>query len=98
MLIGDVAKAAQCKRPTLDRYVRAGLIPCSEDGESGYRIFTEEAITRVAMIKTLTKRPFRLDLEEIKDVFKKVPLSDLNAKRNTSVKALQRYLLDKDLL
>jgi DNA-binding transcriptional MerR regulator len=98
MLIGEILKATKCKRPTFDRYARLGLMPYSENQENGYREFDDEAVSRVQLIRVLMNRPFRLDLNDIKKIFEKVPIATLTKRMDASKRSLQQFLLDKDLL
>lgn len=97
MLIGELFNKTKCKKQTLDRYIRLDLIPCGEN-DNGYRTFDDEAVHRVELIKALTKRPFKRDLEEIKEIFKKVPITELMTKKKDSNKKLLQFLNERDLL
>jgi DNA-binding transcriptional MerR regulator len=98
MLFGELLKRTACKRSTLDRYVRLDLIPYAQNLENNYRKFPEEAINRVELIRLLTKRPFRLDLEEIRNIFQKVPIVELVAKKEVSIQHLLQFLNENNLL
>ena len=97
MLLGELSKKTKCNSKTLDRYVRFGLVTHSI-GENGYRDFGAEAVTQVELIQVLRKKPFRKNIEDIKVVFDRIPLSTLERLGKGSLKQLQRFLLDKDLL
>jgi len=98
MLIGELAKKTKTKRPTLDRYVRLGLIPHEVNPENEYREFNGEAIKRVGLIRVLRKRPFRRRLEEIKEIFEKIPILKLEEKIKQSNEEALRLLSMNDLL
>jgi DNA-binding transcriptional MerR regulator len=98
MLLNELAGKTQCKRQTLDRYVRFGLIPFNEGPGNGYRHFDDQAIERVELIRTLTKKPFKRDLEEISFIFQKAPIAELMAKLRMSEIQLFSYLVENKLL
>jgi DNA-binding transcriptional MerR regulator len=98
MQIGKLAKKTQTGRATLDRYARMGLIPCIENSKNGYRDFSEEVIDRLQLIHDLRKKPFRLDLEEIKQIFGAVPLDELQSKRRVSKQTLLLHLITLGLM
>ncbi len=98
MLFWQLLKETKCTRPTLDRYVRLGLIPFVENPSNGFRKFPKEAIDRVELIRTLTKRPFKRDLEEIRNIFQRVPIPQLVAEKEISISHLLQFLNENNLL
>jgi DNA-binding transcriptional MerR regulator len=97
MLLGELRKKTKCTRQSLDRYAQLGLIPFTEN-DHGYRIFNKEAIDRVDLIRALTKRPFKRDLKEIKEIFEKVSIAQLVERKKDSNKKLLHFLNEHDLL
>lgn len=97
MRIGDLARETGSGRATLDRYAQFGLVPFVEDVRNGYREFSEEAVLRVQLIQDLKRRPFRYGLDEIRRIFDKVPLAELDRRRVASKKDLLLYLIEVGL-
>ncbi|MBI3327802.1 MAG: MerR family transcriptional regulator [Nitrospinae bacterium] len=75
MTLNDLAKRTNLATSTLHRYVRLGLIPQQRSGRFGYRLFDEEAIAYVEIIRTLTRRG--KSLAEIRGILQRVPISEL---------------------
>ena len=51
LTIGKVAERAQVSADSIRFYEREGLIRPAAKSESGYRLYTEEAIRRIEFIK-----------------------------------------------
>lgn len=64
--VGDVARQLSLNPQTLYFYERIGLIPPPQRTESGYRLFSEQDIERLAFITRA--KSLGLSLEEIKDI------------------------------
>ena len=60
LTIGKVAERAQVSADSIRFYEREGLIRPARKSESGYRLYTEEAIRRIAFIKQAQECGFSL--------------------------------------
>jgi len=67
MQIGTAAKKADISRQSLQYYVMVGLIEPTETSETGRRLFDEEAVTRIKLIKKLNQSGY--PLRAIRDLF-----------------------------
>ncbi len=66
LTIGKVAERAQVSADSIRFYEREGLIRPAKKSESGYRLYTEEAIRRVEFIKQAQECGFSLaDIREL---------------------------------
>lgn len=66
LTIGKVAERAQVTADSIRFYEREGLIRPAGKSESGYRLYTEEAIRRIAFIKQAQECGFSLaDIREL---------------------------------
>jgi DNA-binding transcriptional MerR regulator len=75
---GEAARRAQVSVQTLRYYERRGLLKRPARAASNYRLYTEEAVSRVRFIKRAQRLGF--DLEAIRD------LLALRAARSTSAR------------
>lgn len=64
--IGQLAKEANVKVETVRYYERRGLLPDPPRRESGYRIYSENDVTRIQFIKHAQKLGFTLN--EVSDL------------------------------
>jgi DNA-binding transcriptional MerR regulator len=98
--IGDIAKRTQLSRATVDRYERLRLIePASEDTSSlKARYFDESTVKRIDLIKKLQKKPFRLLLEDVKNLFDNISIEVLVDLSLKSDKEMFNYLSDNKFL
>jgi len=66
LTIGKVAERAQVSADSIRYYEREGLIRPAMKSESGYRLYTEEAIRRIEFIKQAQQCGFSLaDIREL---------------------------------
>ncbi|MEW9701083.1 MerR family transcriptional regulator [Paenibacillus sp. SI8] len=75
-LRGQVAKMADVHTETLRYYEHHGLIPAPTRSESGYRLYQEEVLTRLAFIKNAKFCGFTL--KEIKKALHKSETSSIS--------------------
>ncbi len=61
MKIGQVAREAGVSIDTVRFYERRGVLPAPERKPSGYRMFTETAVQRIRMARSLQSLGFTLD-------------------------------------
>src|SRR6266487_5982261 len=61
MKIGQVAREAGVSIDTVRFYERRGVLPAPERRPSGYRMFTETAVPRIRMARSLQSLGFTLD-------------------------------------
>lgn len=69
LTIGKVAERAQVTADSIRFYEREGLIKPAQKSESGYRLYTEEAIRRIGFIKHAQQCGFSLgEIRELLDL------------------------------
>lgn len=69
LTIGKVAERAQVTADSIRYYEREGLITPAKKTESGYRLYTEEAIRRIGFIKHAQQCGFSLtEIRELLDL------------------------------
>ena len=64
--IGDVARAAGVNVQTIRYYERRKILAPAERKDSGYRLYTEDAVTTIRFVKHAQELGFKLD--EIRDL------------------------------
>lgn len=67
MRIGTAAKKAGISRQTLQYYVMLGLIKPSSQSESGQRLFDQESVKRIKLVRRLNRTGY--SLRGIREVF-----------------------------
>ena len=67
MQIGTAAKKAGISRQSLQYYVMVGLIEPTETSETGRRLFDEESVTRVKLVRKLNQSGY--PLRAIRELF-----------------------------
>ena len=67
MRIGAAAKKAGISRQTLQYYVMLGLVKPSSQSEAGQRLFDQEAIKRIKLIRRLNRSGYTL--RGIREIF-----------------------------
>jgi DNA-binding transcriptional MerR regulator len=67
MQIGTAAKKAGISRQSLQYYVMVGLIEPTETSDTGRRLFDEESVKRVKLIKKLNQSGY--PLRAIRELF-----------------------------
>lgn len=92
--IHELAQKVNISKSTLNRYIDIGLIePARINSENNYRYFDNEVVRRLELLKILKRKPFRLKLQEIKDVLNQVDLSVLESHLRRSEKDLLDFLI-----
>jgi DNA-binding transcriptional MerR regulator len=71
---GDLARRAGIGKATLEHYLRLGLIQPIDTGTQGYRLFDEDAIARVRVIRSGRRAGFTLP--ELGAILRVVPAAD----------------------
>ena len=66
MRIGELARRAGVTTRTIRHYERIGVLPAPERTESGYRLYTEDALARLAFVRAA--QTVGLTLGEIREV------------------------------
>ena len=66
LLIGEVAKRSGASRKALRLYEEAGILPASRRTQSGYRVYSGEALDLLALVHQAQRLGFTLD--EIKEI------------------------------
>ena len=61
LLVGEIARLAGIKSETLRFYEKAGLMPKARRTPSGYRAYSQEAVTRLHFIRKAQALGFSLD-------------------------------------
>ncbi len=67
--ISAVAAQAGVSKNTIEYYIMLGLITCRRDPKTGRRIFNEDHIKRIALIRELNQSGYAL--REIRDIWMK---------------------------
>jgi len=68
LLIGDIAKKFGLNPRTIRYYEGVGILPKTRRTESGYRVYTDETIDRLAFI--LKAKALGLKLDEIREIIR----------------------------
>jgi MerR family Zn(II)-responsive transcriptional regulator of zntA len=89
LTIGKVAERAQVTADSIRFYEREGLIKPAQKSESGYRLYTEEAIRRIGFIKHAQACGF--SLTEIRE------LLELRSDDNACCDDIYRVAVEKKL-
>src|SRR2546428_10832090 len=66
LLIGEVAKRSGASRKALRLYEAAGILPAPRRTQSGYRLYSSEAVDLLAFVRQAQRLGFTLD--EIKEI------------------------------
>ncbi|MGN7763921.1 MerR family transcriptional regulator [Paenibacillus sp. 22594] len=92
-LRGELAKEAKVNIETLRYYEKHGLLPQPLRTTSGYRMYTEEALTRIAFIQNAKKCGFTL--REIKKALVKSENGSIGI--SDFIMAIERKMIAVDL-
>lgn len=92
-LRGELAKVANVNTETLRYYERHGLIPAPQRASSGYRLYSEETLSRIAFIQNAKQCGFTL--REIKKAL--VKSADGNIGIADFVAVIERKMVSIDL-
>jgi DNA-binding transcriptional MerR regulator len=66
MQIGDVADRTGLSLRTIRHYEEVGLLPEAQRSAGGFRLYTEDAVARLLLIKRM--KPLEFSLEEMRDL------------------------------
>jgi len=66
MQIGDVAERTGLSLRTIRHYEEVGLLPEAQRSAGGFRLYTEDAVGRLLLIKRM--KPLDFSLEEMRDL------------------------------
>ena len=64
--IGDVADRTGLSLRTVRHYEEVGLLPVADRSPGGFRLYTDEAVTRLLVIKQM--KPLEFTLEQMREV------------------------------
>ena len=64
--IGDVAERTGLSLRTIRHYEEVGLLPETQRSAGGFRLYTEDAVARLLLIKRM--KPLDFSLEEMRDL------------------------------
>ena len=64
--IGDVAERTGLSLRTVRHYEEVGLLPAAQRSPGGFRLYTEEAVERLLVIKQM--KPLEFTLEEMREL------------------------------
>lgn len=64
--IGDVAERTGLSLRTIRHYEEVGLLPGTQRSAGGFRLYTEDAVSRLLLIKRM--KPLDFSLEEMRDL------------------------------
>ncbi|MGH2758090.1 MAG: MerR family transcriptional regulator [Actinomycetota bacterium] len=86
MTIGELARRAGVTTKTVRHYSNEGLLPPSQTSEAGYRLYAQDDLERLALIRAL--REAGLDLTAIRSVLdRKLPLREALTLRLLAIEA-----------
>src|SRR5439155_7539508 len=71
LLIGEVAKRSGASRKALRLYEEAGILPAPRRTQSGYRVYSSEALDLLAFVRQAQRLGVTLD--EIKEIVAREP-------------------------
>jgi DNA-binding transcriptional MerR regulator len=66
MQIGDVAERTGLSLRTIRHYEEVGLLPETQRSTGGFRLYTEDAVSRLMLIKRM--KPLDFSLDEMRDL------------------------------
>jgi DNA-binding transcriptional MerR regulator len=100
MQIGDVANRTGLSLRTIRHYEEVGLLPEAQRSPGGFRLYTEEAVARLRLIKQMKPLDFTLEqMREIIDVRQRLASPRLShrtrAGLQTTLEEYQRLADDK---
>lgn len=86
MQIGDVAERTGLSLRTIRHYEEVDLLPDPQRSQGGFRLYTEEAVQRLLLIKQMKPLDFTLDeMREILDLRERLANPRLSAKTRVGV-------------
>lgn len=89
LTIGKVANAAGVGVETIRFYEREGVLPKPKRKKSGYRLFTQDTITQLNLVRKL--QDFGFPLSEIRVVIRTGDYSLVVAALDTKLKEIQSF-------
>lgn len=95
MRIGEIEKLTGLSRHTLRYYEREGLLLGVQRSSSGYRIYADDAVDQLNLIKGLKALGFGLD--EIRPVLNAVNDSAINCADGANLLALKRKSIERQV-
>lgn len=66
MQIGDVAERTGLSLRTIRYYEEVGLLPDTQRSQGGFRLYTEDAVSRLLLVKQM--KPLDFTLEEMREI------------------------------
>ena len=95
--IGDVAERTGLSLRTIRHYEEVGLLPAAQRSQGGFRLYGEEAVQRLLVIKQM--KPLEFTLEEMRDVLEVLDrLSNPRLSARTRAALLDRLAAYGDLV
>lgn len=86
MQIGDVAERTELSLRTIRHYEEVGLLPEAQRSAGGFRLYGEDAVERLLLIKRM--KPLDFSLEEMRDLIEvrdRLASPRLSARTRTSL-------------
>ena len=92
MQIGVVAERVEMSIPTLRRYDEVGLVSPSARSEGGFRLYTEDDVQRILVIRRM--KPLEFTLAEMREVLDALEVLNDASATAEEVQSAQSVLLD----
>jgi DNA-binding transcriptional MerR regulator len=90
--IGVVAKRTAMSIPTLRHYEEVGLVTPSARSEGGFRLYTEEDVQRILVIRRM--KPLEFSLAEMRDLLEAVDTLNDDSASVEEVQSAQAVLMN----
>jgi DNA-binding transcriptional MerR regulator len=90
--IGVVAKRTAMSIPTLRHYEEVGLVTPSARSEGGFRLYTEEDVQRILVIRRM--KPLEFSLAEMRDLLEAVDKLNDDSASAEEVQSAQAVLMN----
>jgi DNA-binding transcriptional MerR regulator len=88
MQIGDVAERTGLSLRTIRHYEEVGLLPEAQRSPGGFRLYTEDAVARLQLVKQMKPLDFTLEqMREILDVRQRLASPRLSDKTRAGLQA-----------
>ncbi|MDR6199315.1 DNA-binding transcriptional MerR regulator [Microbacterium sp. SORGH_AS428] len=91
MRIGEVAERTELSFRTLRHYDEIGLVPPSARTDGGFRLYTEDDVARILLIRRMKPLGFTLDeMRELLDVVDALPSRPDDAELRARLASIQQ--------
>ena len=94
MQIGDVAERTGLSLRTIRHYEEIGLLPAASRSAGGFRLYADEAVERLLVIKQMKPLDFSLDqMRELLEIRERLASPRLSAKTRSGLLSQQEQYL-----